>query len=170
MRTFEQPRHRPIGNKGNGYNFLVQPGWRLPIRCKEHVCIRCHRQFYGNHEQQRWCTRNCWAAWRRTHGRLSTCPVCGKQFKSRRTPLGPQQHCSQRCYGLSRRGPKHHRWSTGRYAKPIPTQIEQISQLHKRHARRHRTGREVGRVEVQETRANTGRLCVSSSSTGSSQS
>ena len=98
------------------------------------------------------------------------CPVCGKQFKSRRTPLGPQQHCSQRCYGLSRRGPKHHRWSTGRYAKPIPTQIEQISQLHKRHARRHRTGREVGRVEVQETRANTGRLCVSSSSTGSSQS
>jgi len=125
MRTFVKPSHRPIGNRSNGYNFLPGPDWKPPIRCQDHRCIHCRRQFWTNHSSQRWCTRECWLASLRAHLSHSTCPICATKFTTRLTPRGPKRHCSRSCYGVSRRGPRHHRWRTGRYAKSIPLQVGQ---------------------------------------------
>ena len=124
MRTFVKPSHRPIGNKGNGYNFIARPGWRPPIRCQDHRCIECRRQFWTDHPTQRWCSRECWLAALRAHlSPLPLCPICGTKFMARLTPRGPKRHCSRTCWGLSHRGAQHHRWRNGRYAKSIPDQV-----------------------------------------------
>lgn len=47
---------------------------------------------------------------KRTYSRQNVCPKCGETYN----PTGTDQiYCSRKCYGLDRRGDKHHRYKGG---------------------------------------------------------
>ena len=138
MTTFENPGCRRVGTCYNGYDGLKQPGRRYPknIRCQGHQCPICRRWFYTNHEKQTFCSVACWYQWLREHSRRAICPACKCNFNPHRTGRGGLQRCcSRRCAGFYARGSTNSLWKHGRYALPIPAEIQPEAPI-----RKHRMG------------------------------
>lgn len=70
------------------------------------VCEQCGKEFdtLAKHENVRFCSNNCKAAWRRASGvdnEDRVCAVCGKTFTVNK--YRPTRHCSRLCAGRARR-------------------------------------------------------------------
>lgn len=141
MTVFENPGSRPVGCSSRGCDYLIQPcrPRKKNVRCQAHRCPVCLRYFYTNHEFQTFCSVTCWLIFRREHSRRARCPVCTREFNPRPTGRGGVQRCcSRRCAGFFARGPGNVHWKNGRYALPVPTEIQPAALLTKRRMRQKR--------------------------------
>ena len=113
-------RELPLDNfyKDNG----CKDGYKST--CKEctkkkykYVCEYCGKEFYTEHKNKRFCSRDCSNRSRKITREKYICEYCGKEFERLSSQVNGKYHiyCSDECkgkaFGLGNRGENHHRYN-----------------------------------------------------------
>ena len=90
--------------RGEGAKFC-SPNCAGNVRKQMRQCKICQKLFFPYSAQAKFCSRNCWYVWQRTHAVYmvdnrvkSTCEICSKGFTMRPYEKRTGRFCSRQCY------------------------------------------------------------------------